>query len=194
MTSSPIRRVIWRRVMDDNSFEDCTVAAGEDGVLIGGHLIVAQDGSPLSARYQIQCGRDWAAQRVTIEQNFDGALRGLELKRLGGGWTVDGRRDAALDGCAEPDLGLTPSTNALAIRRLGLAVGQSAEIKTAWVKFPALAVEPSLQRYERLGKSEYRYINVASGFAAALSVDDLGLPITYQGIWARIADWRGENS
>lgn len=194
MTSSPIRRVIWRRVMDDNSFEDCTVSAGEDGFLIDGHLIVAQDGLPLSAHYQISCGPDWTAQRVTIEQSFDGTLRSLELKRSDGGWMIDGLRDARLDGCVEPDLGLTPSTNALAIRRLNLAIGQSAEINAAWVKFPALTVEPSLQRYERRGDVDYRYVNVASGFAAALTVDDLGLPVSYQAIWTRIADWQGEKS
>jgi uncharacterized protein len=194
MTSTPIRRVIWRRVMDDNSFEHCTLASGEDGFLIASHLIVAQDGLPLSAHYRILCGRDWAAQRVTIEQSFDGTLRGLELKRSGSGWMVDGVRDANLDGCMEPDLGLTPSTNALAIRRLDLAIGQSAEIKAAWVKFPALTVEPSLQRYERLGDSDYRYVNVASGFTAVLNVDDLGLPIDYRGIWTRIADWQGEKT
>jgi len=194
MTSSPIRRVIWRRVMDDNSFEDCTVAAGEDGFLIGGHLIVGQDGLPLSAHYQILCGRDWTAQRVTIEQDFDGTLRGLELRRAGSGWMVDGARDARLNGCVEPDLGLTPSTNALAIHRLNLEIGQSAELKAAWVMFPTLTVEPSLQRYERLGEADYRYVNVASGFTAALTVDDLGLPIGYQGIWTRIADWQGEKT
>jgi hypothetical protein len=116
------------------------------------------------------------------------------MVRSGEGWALDGARDPRLDGCVEPDLGLTPSTNALAIQRLKLEIGRSAELKAAWVKFPALTVEPSLQRYERLGPSDYRYVNVASGFTAVLNVDDLGLPIDYQGVWTRIADWQGEET
>ena len=114
--------------------------------------------------------------------------------RAGDGWLVDGVRDPRLDGCTEPDLGLTPSTNALAIRRLDLAIGQAAEIKCAWVKFPALSVEPSLQRYERLGERDYRYTNVASGFTALVAVDAIALPVTYESIWTRIADWQGDGS
>jgi uncharacterized protein len=191
MTDSPIRRMIWRRVMDDNSFEDCTVAATPDGFAIAGHLIVAEKGGPLSAHYRIACNPAWAAHRATIEQAFDGSLRRLDLERSGKGWLVNDARDFRLDGCVELDLGLTPSTNALAIQRLKLAIGQAAELTAAWVKFPALTVEPALQRYERVGPADYRYVNVTSGFTAALSVDDLGLPISYQGIWMRIADWQG---
>jgi len=87
---------------------------------------------------------------------------------------------------------LTPSTNALAIRRLGLAIGRRAEITCAWVKFPALSIEPSLQRYERLADRDYRYTNVASGFTATVTVDELALPVSYERIWLRIADWHGD--
>ena len=142
----------------------------------------------------IDCDQAWSARSVTIKQTLGDAQRRLGLERAGDGWLVDGARDARLDGCAEPDLGLTPSTNALAIRRLGLAIGQAAEIRCAWVKFPALSVEPSLQRYERLGERDYRYTNVASGFSALVAVDALALPVAYEGVWTRIADWQGDGS
>jgi hypothetical protein len=189
-----IRRVIWRRNLDDHSFEECVVTAAPGGVDITGHVIAAQDGAPLVVRYDIDCDDAWSARSVTIEQRFGDAQRRVKLERAGDGWLVDGARDARLDGCAEPDLGVTPSTNALAVRRLGLAIGQAAEIKCAWVKFPALSVEPSLQRYQRLGERDYRYTNVASGFTALVAVDALALPVRYEGIWTRIADWQGDGS
>ena len=192
--ATTIRRVIWRRNLDDRSFEECVVTAAPDGVVIAGHVMAAQDGAPLTVHYEIDCDETWSARSVTIGQRLGNAQRPLQLERAGDGWLVDGVRDARLDGCAEPDLGLTPSTNALAIRRLGLAIGQAAEIRCAWVKFPALSVEPSLQRYERLGERDYRYANVASGFTALVAVDDLALPVTYESIWTRIADWQGDGS
>lgn len=189
--ATTIRRVIWRRNLDERSFEECVVTAAPDRFGIFGHVVAAQDGAPLVVEYDIDCDQAWSARSVTIEQRLGDATRRLKLERTGASWLVDGARDAQLDGCAEPDLGLTPSTNALAIRRLGLAVGQAAEIECAWVKFPALSVEPSRQRYERLGEREYRYTNAASGFTALVAVDELALPVTYEGIWTRIADWQG---
>jgi hypothetical protein len=189
-----ICRVVWRRNFDDGSFEECVVTAQPDGVNIAGHVIAAQDGAPLIVRYDIACTETWSAHSVTVAQGFGNATRRLTLERAGDGWLLDGARDPRLDGCAEPDLGLTPSTNALAIRRLGLAVGQAAEIRCAWVKFPALSVEPSLQRYERLGERDYRYTNVASGFTARVAVDEQALPVDYENIWIRIADWQGDGS
>jgi uncharacterized protein len=189
-----LRRVIWRRNLDDHSFEECVVMASRDGFGFASRVIAAQDGVPLIVHYDIDCDENWSARSVTIGQRFGDAQRRLTLERAGGGWLIDGVHDARLDGCAEPDLGLTPSTNALAIRRLDLAIGQAAEIRCAWVKFPALSVEPSLQRYERLGERDYRYSNVASGFTALVAVDDLALPVIYESIWTRIADWQGDGS
>jgi len=192
--TTTIRSVIWRRILDDRSFEEGVVTARADSFGIAGHVIAAQDGVPLNVRYEIACNANWSAHSVTIEQRLGDVTRQLKLERAGDGWLVDGMHDARLDGCAEPDLGLTPSTNALAIRRLDLAIGQAAEIRCAWVKFPALSVEPSLQRYERLGERDYRYTNVASGFTALVAVDALALPVSYESIWTRIADWQGDGS
>lgn len=192
--SKTIGRVIWRRTLDDRSFEECDVTATPDGFAIAGHVIAAQDGAPLVVHYDIDCGENWSARSVAIDQSFGNVRRRLRLDRAGDGWLVDGVHDARLDGCAEPDLGLTPSTNALAIRRLDLAIGQAAEIRCAWIKFPALSAEPSRQRYERLGDRDYRYTNVASGFTALVAVDALALPVTYENIWTRIADWQGDGS
>jgi len=193
-TTKTIRRVIWRRILDDHSFEECVVTATPVGFGIVGDVIAAQEGTPLTVRYDITCDKSWSARSVAIEQRLGDTQRHTRLERAGESWLVDGVHDARLDGCTEPDLGVTPSTNALAIRRLDLAVGQAAEIKCAWVRFPALSVEASLQRYERLGERDYRYTNVASGFTALVAVDALGLPVHYESIWTRIADWQGDGS
>lgn len=195
MTIGPertLRRLVWRRILDDQSMEECTVMSSARGFAIQGRLIGADDGEPLGVSYDIRCDPGWSAETLTIEQRRGDATTALRLVRSDGGWLVDGRLEPRLAGCAEPDLGCSPATNALAIRRLDLAIGQSAEIACAWIKVPALSIESSRQRYERLAEREYRYTNVASGFAALIAVDALALPITYQRVWTRIADWQGE--
>ena len=191
MIGSTLRRVVWRRIMDQRSFEECTASALPDGFRLAGHIIAVHADEPLIIGYEIRCASDWSAQAIAIDQVLGNTPRRLQLARAGKGWLVDGASDARLDACAEPDLGLTPSTNALAIRRLDLAIGQAATIACAWVKFPALSVEPALQRYERLGERDYRYTNIASGFTAVVAVDEVMLPVSYEGIWLRIADWQG---
>jgi hypothetical protein len=189
-----LHRVVWRRTIDDKSIEYCTVVTRPGEMRISGHIVAAHESQPLKLAYDIHCGDDWAAQTIEIEQALDGLTRRLSITRAANGWLIDGAPDARLAGCEEVDIGLTPSTNALAIRRLGLAVGGAGEITVAWVRLPALTVEPSHQRYERLGEQAYRYTNLDSGFAAMVTVDALALPVTYEGVWTRIADWHGDAS
>jgi hypothetical protein len=96
-------------------------------------------------------------------------------------WTVDGIAKRALKGCTDIDLGCSPSTNTLPIRRLRLAIGASHTIQAAWVRFPELVAVKAAQTYTRLDEFTYRY---ASGtFEAELTVDDEGLVAAY-------AEWR----
>jgi uncharacterized protein len=94
---------------------------------------------------------------------------------------VDGKPAKALKGCTDVDLGCSPSTNTLPIRRLRLAIGGTKKIQAAWIQFPDLSVVKAAQTYTRLDEFTYRY---ASGtFEAELTVDDDGLVAAY-------AEWR----
>ena len=60
-------------------------------------------------------------------------------------------------GCDDIDLGWTPATNTIPIRRLGLELGETSTITAAWVRFPELDVVCNRQRYTRLTNSRWRY-------------------------------------
>jgi hypothetical protein len=100
-----------------------------------------------------------------------------------GGWTVDGQPVRALKGCSDVDLGCSPSTNTLPIRRLRLDIGGSHTIGAAWVRFPDLTVHKIAQTYTRLDEFTYRYASAT--FEAELTVDDDGL-VTVYSQWRRI--------
>lgn len=62
----------------------------------------------------------------------------------------------AIQGCVDIDLGWTPSTNTLPIRRLQLGVGTSSgPITAAWVRFPELKLEPLPQEYRNLRRTTF---------------------------------------
>ena len=81
---------------------------------------------------------------------------------------------------------MTPATNTLPIRRLaGLATGEAAELRMAWVQFPGLEVLKSAQQYERLAGDRWRFST--GDFSAELLVDPDGLVLDYGGLFRSLA-------
>jgi hypothetical protein len=176
------RRVSWRRSDEVEADEWCTLVVRDAGLSLVGTVIGSQGGVPLRVEYRVFAEPDGPTTGVHVRQWHGFDLRSITLTRdAKGNWTVDGRKVRGLKGCTDVDLGISPSTNTLPIRRLNLGIGRSKEIKAAWLLFPGLTVEKAAQTYTRLDEFTYRY---ASGtFEAELVVDDDGLV-------ARYADWR----
>ena len=186
MTAS--REILWQRTLDGLSVEHFRIEPGVGGPELAGTVLIAEAGLPLRVEYRIACDADWRTRWVEIAQSHRGARTALRLDHdLAGTWRRNGTAAPDLDGCSDVDLGVSPSTNALPINRLRLALGGSARIRAAWVLFPGLDVTPAEQDYERVGEARYRYRSVASGFEAEIETDEDGLPVDYAGIWRRIA-------
>lgn len=128
---------------------------------------------------------------MEIRQLLAGKVTALTLAADHGKWQRNGLPAPELDGCTDIDLGISPSTNALPINRLGVPIGDSRQIRAAWVQFPQCTVEPAQQSYERLATTQYRYRSLSSGFTALIEVDDSGLPIDYSSVWRRVAATEG---
>ena len=176
------RRVAWRRSDDVETDEHCTLTVRDGGLSLVGTLIGSEGGLPIRIEYRVLADRSGLTTAVHVRD-----LRGFETRTLSlernakGSWTVDGAGARGLRGCTDVDLGCSPSTNTLPIRRLRLAIGASQTIQAAWVRFPELSVIKAAQTYTRLDDLTYRY---ASGtFAAELTADEDGLVAEY-------AEWR----
>lgn len=179
------RRVAWRRSDEIETDEHCTLTIRDSGLSLVGTVLGAGGGLPVRVEYRVLADRSGHTIAAHVRD-----LRGFETRTIGlersakGGWTVDGTPERALRGCSDVDLGTSPSTNTLPIRRLRLAVGASRTIQAAWVRFPELTVVKAAQTYTRLDEYTYRY---ASGtFEAELTVDDDGLVAEYAA-WRRTA-------
>ena len=93
-----------------------------------------------------------------------------------------------LDGAIDVDISATPFTNTLPIRRLQLAPGDSAEIRTAYIHLPDLEIVRDPQRYTCLEPlRRYRYESLDSDFVREIEVDADGLVVTYPGLFKRLA-------
>ena len=176
------RRVAWRRSGEIQADEHCTITMRDGGLSLVGTVLGAEDGVPIRVEYRVLVDAAGETTAVHVRDLRGFAQRTLTLAGdAKGSWTVDGVPVKALKGCIDVDLGCSPSTNTLPIRRLRLGDGQSKTIQAAWVRFPSLTVEKGAQTYTRIDEFTYRY--KSGTFEAELIVDD-------DGIVAQYAEWQ----
>jgi hypothetical protein len=172
------RRVAWRRSDDVATDEHCTMTLRDGGLSLVGTVLGAEGGLPVRIEYRVLADGAGVTTAAHVRD-----LRGFEARTIAlerdakSNWTVDGKAVRALKGCTDVDLGCSPSTNTLPIRRLRLGHGASKTIQAAWVRFPELTIVKTAQTYTRLDEFTYRY--KSGTFEAELTVDDDGLVAAY---------------
>src|SRR5690349_16916254 len=175
------RRVSWRRSDEVRADEHCTISIRDAGLSLVGTVLGAEGGIPFRTEYRVLTDGTGSTAAVHVRDLRGFAQRTLTLARdPKGAWSVNGVAAKALRGCHAVDLGCSPTTNALPIRRLRLGVGGSKTIQVAWVRFPELTVEKAAQTYTRLDEFTYRYASAT--FEAELVVDE-------DGVVAQYAEW-----
>ncbi|MHB8958147.1 MAG: putative glycolipid-binding domain-containing protein [Candidatus Limnocylindrales bacterium] len=174
----PTRRVSWRRTDEVRTDEHCTISTRDAGLSLVGTVIGSEGGLPIRIEYRVLADGTGGTSAVYVRDLRGFAQRTLALARSAkGAWTVDGVARRDLKGCIDVDLGCSPSTNTLPIRRLRLGTGAATTIQAAWIRFPELTVQKAAQTYTRLDEFTYRY---ASGsFEGELVVDDDGVVAQY---------------
>jgi hypothetical protein len=174
----------WRR-LDATGLERFELLPDKSGWMLRGTILLVHQGRPYEARYLVTCDAAWATRAFAIDLRGPEGSSALGLAVEDGRWADARGEREGVRGCVDVDLGWTPSTNTLPIRRLGLAVGESRAVQAAWVRFPELTVEPLDQEYRRLSERRYRYTSAGGRFVAELEVDDDGLVTAYGEIWVR---------
>jgi uncharacterized protein len=183
------RFVRWKRTDVLGLCLGRVVEHDDDVVLSGRELVVDSD---YAVSFTLVVGTEWESESLEADV-FDGdETKSLSLIRSeDGGWWVgqDPIPDSAQ--CDDVDIASTPLTNTPPLVRLGLAVGESAEVPVLWVRVPELVVEVVSQRYERLqpgdGLDRYRFSFVeADAPVHPLTVDDDGLVVDYGGFASRL--------
>lgn len=175
---------------DGQGLEHCDIRLSAGALTLDGVVAGNRDGR-YGAHYLVRTDEDGATRELRVAYAGGAEIR---LRAPQPGRWHDDLRDRTLpdlDGCLDVDIGVTPSTNALPIRRLRLASGQAAPIRVAYVPLPSqisgdFLPRPAEQRYTRLGPDLYRYEGLFRNFTAELQVDDLGMVLDYPGYFRRL--------
>jgi hypothetical protein len=143
------------------------------------------DTQPYHLEYAVRCDDAWR----TISADVSGTI-GRDAVRViimhdmrAGRWTRDGHEQPQVAGAVDVDLGFTPATNTLPIRRLTLPVGGAAPVRAAWLRFPELELVPLDQVYTHEAEERYVYESDGGRFRATLEVDAAGLVLRYGDYW-----------
>jgi hypothetical protein len=178
-----IKSILWRSIYLPGH-EACRLFSQSGEWQLAGTSVFSHNDQPCRLEYQVVCDASWNTRAAKISGWLGHA--DVEIKLTidpEHNWQVNGLERPAVAGCIDLDLNFSPSTNLLPIRRLKLAVGEEAEVKAAWLRFPSFELEPLSQIYRRVDESTYRYESGGGRFVSDLEVDDVGFVTNYPDIW-----------
>jgi len=175
--------ILWRR-LDVPGHDACQLAALDDGWRLSGMAVFSLDGRPCALSYEVNADARWSSRGARV-RGWYGTER-VEVAIIaapGGRSLLNGAEQSAVRGCVDIDLGFTPATNLLQLRRVALAVGQAAEVPAAWLTFPELTLERLEQRYRRRAQDTYDYQAPGVPYEGLLRVTEVGFVTLYPGLW-----------
>lgn len=193
------RQLLYAR-RDGPGHEHVRVSSNADrggGTRVQSTVVTEREGAPLTVTYELRVDSAWRTRSLTVE------CRGAESGPVSltaaepGAWTVEtgsvaaGDADdggaAALDGCLDVDVAVTPFTNTLPVRRLDLAVGEAAVVDVVYVSVPDGSLSRARQRYTRrpgdCSGPSYRYESLTTGYETELALDHEGFVRVYPGLY-----------
>jgi hypothetical protein len=186
-------RSAWWRRNDLKGLESARLRRTHDGWLLSGTSAFQHAGSSCLLNYEVHCDEDWRTRLVLVEGWADQrSVHHQIMVKPNGRWIRNGTELPQLDGCIDIDLNFSPSTNTLPIRRLHLAVGASARVRAAWLRFPDFTLHVAEQSYTRIATDRYEYRN--GKFRSEISVDSTGLVRDYSPVWEPLTNAASERA
>ncbi|WP_430471611.1 putative glycolipid-binding domain-containing protein [Thalassospira lucentensis] len=173
--------------------ERCTLVQDDEHLILEG-VVSGTRGGKYGAYYSVRADAQCRTREVLVKY-----IGGQTLHVVADGdghWhdILGDRPVPSLDGCFDVDIGVTPATNTLAIKRLGLAPKARQDIVAAYVPLPsqiegAFLPVPAQQRYTCLiADRRYRYEGLFRSFKAELELDRFGLVMNYPDTFRRMAE------
>jgi hypothetical protein len=174
--------MLWRR-LDQPGHESARLVAQGSAWHLHGTAVFVHDQHPCRLDYAIVCNSEWQTLSARVNGWVGNATISLDIAvDAARRWWLNGTEYPAVAGCSDLDLGFSPATNVLPLRRLRLPVGQQADVRSAWLGFPAFTLEPLDQLYRRIGEATYHYESAGGQFATTLQVNAMGF-VTHYYLW-----------
>ena len=175
--------ILWRR-LDSPGHDACRLERIDGGWQLEGTAVFRHEDGAARLAYRVTCDARWHSREGRITGWI--GTREIDVTVLhsaDGRWLLNGAAVAGLDGCVDLDFGFTPATNLFQLRRVDLAVGESADVPVAWLDVPECTLSVLHQRYERRTEREYWYEAPRFEYTTMLEMSATGFAQRYPPLW-----------
>jgi len=179
---APAAILFWRR-LDAPGHDCCRLFRRADGYRLLGDAVFLEARRACHLRYQVNADRRFRTAGATVSGHIGSRPVDLRIRPGANGWELNGEPYPETAGCLDVDLGFTPATNLLPLRRLHLRAGAAADAPAAYLAFPRLTLQRLPQQYRRLSRTEYDYRSPDHGYRAVLRVLPVGAVVDYPGLF-----------
>ncbi len=180
MTARTVATLHWR-ALDRSGEDSCRLSQLPSGWMLVGHARFGIDGDWSALDYVVRCDTDWHTTSADISGLHGGDKIALHVLHLGNDWTVNDAPQPQLAGAVDIDLGFTPATNLMPLRRLP-DIGRMT-VRAAWLRSPDLPLEPLDQTYTRARGGLVHYTAAQTGYQTQLKVNEHGFVTLYPDLW-----------
>ena len=180
----PVASILWHR-LDLPGHDACRLDRHGDAWQLDGTALFRQaDARIAQLHYRVRCDSHWHTQWSTVRGWLGGsALDWSVVRGAHGEWKFNDVAVPEVAHCVDLDLGFTPATNLIALRRLNLQPGEAADAPAAWLDLEEGGLNLLAQRYERRSDTGYWYTAERFDYAALLDVSAEGFVRDYPGLW-----------
>jgi len=181
--SAPSAVFFWRK-LNFLGHDACRLFELADGWRLSGAAVFMESKRVCQLEYDVVADGAFRTRSASVAGFVGRKAIDLRIRRgAHARWQVNGRSFPGITGCLDVDLGFTPATNLLALRRLALKVGQHAAAPAVYVAFPRMELTVLPQHYKRISRTEYWYEAPSVGYRGTLRVSPLGAVIMYPGLF-----------
>lgn len=142
--------------------------------------------SGVDVHYVVRMSALWKVQQMLLFRDLDEPDLWLANDGTGRWGEINGSQRRELGGCEDVDVRCSALTRTLAIRRLELAVGESAPVHTVVVDPESLAISRAQIEYARLEERIWAVSRDDGNAEHRFEVDEYGFPLDIPGHFTRV--------
>jgi uncharacterized protein len=176
----------WRRI-DQPGHDCCRIFELSGRWVLNGGAVFTEKRRRCYLQYEVVTDAAWNTKHATItgfvgNWTIDLRIRASSKQQ----WFLNDEAQVGVNGCLDLDLGFTPATNLIAIRRLSLSIGEQVDAPAAYLTFPNMRLKVLQQTYRRSGRLEYDYAAPSFGYNGKLKASLLGAIVHYPGLFDQL--------
>ena len=179
--TTTIATAFWRR-LDIPGHDAARVTEAADGYELFGQASFLDPRGPAALRYVLDLTPDWVTRDGRISGFVGKRTVETHVVRTPDGWVLDGKTRGMGD-ILDLDLGFTPATNMVQLRRVALAPGEAAAFDVAWLEAGDETLVRLPQHYQRLNGTDYDYHSPDNDYRATIVLATSGFAAVYPGLW-----------